>query len=214
MKLIDLTRTITDRMAVYPGDPAIAITQVASVDHEGFTVHKLDLNSQVGTHVETQNHAIPGNALIDEPLDRFIGRAAIIDVPLRPLKIEDFEDKLDIIERNEFLILRSHYDGVGIDPTDKARAFVDEQLAQWMVERKIRLFGIDCFDFDPTKDLRAHKVFLNAGVLILEGLANLDQVTEEEAYFFAIPLKIEGVEASPCRAFILEGGAPHEGENL
>jgi arylformamidase len=213
MKVVDLTQTITSGMSVYPGDPPITITQVTSLDREGFTVNKLELNSQVGTHVETQSHVLRGRLLTDEPLDRFIGKAAIVAAPRRTLTIDDLLPAQSVIERNEFLVLKTGYRASAVNPRDVARAFVDEPVARWIAERGVRLFGIDAFGFDPTADLRVHKALLRANVLIVEGLTNLDELTEQEVWLFVIPLKIEGVEASPCRAFALVGAGGAQGDS-
>ena len=52
-----------------------------------------------------------------------------------------------------------------------------------------------------------HRILLGGGVVIVEGLTNLDALREERVVFGAMPLKIEGGDGSPCRAFALEGDA-------
>jgi kynurenine formamidase len=49
---------------------------------------------------------------------------------------------------------------------------------------------------------------LGGGVTIVEGLANLDQLREPKVWFAALPLKIEGGDGCPCRAFAQEGNLP------
>ena len=39
MKLIDLTHSFTNQMPVYPGDPLPTLTQVTSIEKEGYTDH-------------------------------------------------------------------------------------------------------------------------------------------------------------------------------
>ena len=81
MRIVDLTQPIRDGMAVYPGDPAIEIAAAATIGRDGYAVYRLALNDQAGTHVETQAHMIPGRTLDQEPLGRFVGSAAVVDVP-------------------------------------------------------------------------------------------------------------------------------------
>jgi len=48
-----------------------------------------------------------------------------------------------------------------------------------------------------------HKVLLKAGVIIVEGLANLDQIRRETVTFMAFPLKVTAGDGSPVQAFAL-----------
>ena len=208
MRIVDLTETIRAGMPVYPGDPAVRIERVASLEADGFTVHRLELNSQVGTHVETQLHMLPGRRLEDEPLERFIGEAAVVDVPLRALTVRDLEPFRSLVESCPFLLLRSGYrpPADSIDPEDQRRARFEAECAEWMVARGVCLVGIDAFGFDYGPQFAAHKVFFRHGVLVLEGLRNLEALSGDRVQLFVIPLKLAEVESSPCRAFALVKG--------
>jgi kynurenine formamidase len=50
-----------------------------------------------------------------------------------------------------------------------------------------------------------HKILLEANITIVEGLTNLDQLTQEKVFFIAAPLKIQGGDGAPCRAFAIMG---------
>ena len=49
-----------------------------------------------------------------------------------------------------------------------------------------------------------HQALLRAGIVIVEGLANLDALQQEEVTFVALPLKLEGGDGSPVRAVAIE----------
>jgi len=195
MRVVDLTQTVCGGMPVYPGDPEVGITRVASLDEDGCTVHRLELSSQTGTHVETQLHMLPGRGMEDEPLDRFIGQAVVLDVPLRRLELADLVAFRSLIESCPFLVLRSGYHPLDdrVDPCDENRTRFGADCAEWIVARGVRLIGIDAFGFDYGPQFEAHKVFLRHGVLIVEGLRNLDALTRDTAQLFVIPLKLAGV---------------------
>jgi kynurenine formamidase len=56
-----------------------------------------------------------------------------------------------------------------------------------------------------------HRILLGGGIVIVEGLTNLEALRQERVFFGALPLKIDGGDGSPCRAFAMEGlawGAP------
>jgi kynurenine formamidase len=50
-----------------------------------------------------------------------------------------------------------------------------------------------------------HLILLGGGVIIVEGLTNLGSLTQERVLFGAMPLKVEGGDGCPCRAFAIEG---------
>jgi kynurenine formamidase len=50
-----------------------------------------------------------------------------------------------------------------------------------------------------------HHILLKAEILIVEGLNNLGQLTENHIFFVALPLRIKVRDGSPCRAIAIEG---------
>lgn len=50
-----------------------------------------------------------------------------------------------------------------------------------------------------------HLILLGANITIVEGLTNLSSITQEKVFFVAAPLRIEGGDGCPCRAFAIEG---------
>jgi arylformamidase len=81
-------------------------------------------------------------------------------------------------------------------------------LAKWLAERKIALLGVESpavASVDDVEELTTvHQALLAAEIVIVEGLAHLDQLTQEEVTFIALPLKLEGGDGSPVRAIGIE----------
>ncbi|QQK80687.1 cyclase family protein [Salicibibacter cibi] len=76
MEIIDLTKTISDGMPVYPGDPAVNIGVATTVKEHGYEVRTLQMGSHTGTHVDAFSHMHERMASLDEiPLTQFCGRA-------------------------------------------------------------------------------------------------------------------------------------------
>ena len=48
-----------------------------------------------------------------------------------------------------------------------------------------------------------HRILLEGDVIIVEGLANLDRIEQEQFLFAALPLKVRGGDGAPCRAFAI-----------
>jgi kynurenine formamidase len=53
--------------------------------------------------------------------------------------------------------------------------------------------------------IEVHQILLQAKIVIVESLANLDQIRQETVYFVALPLKIVDCDGSPVRAIAIEG---------
>ncbi|HLH21052.1 MAG TPA: cyclase family protein [Chloroflexota bacterium] len=206
MRVVDLTAELWSGMPVYPGDPPVAIAPAATVAADGFAVARLALSDQAGTHVETQAHFLAGGRTLgDQPLDRFIGRASVVDVSCRALGVADLAPAEGRVRRNPFLLLRSGYADRGgpIAPRDRRRPMLGLESLAWLVDRGVRLLGIDAFDFDATPDYAGHRFLLERDVLIVEGLVNLGALTAPEVQLYVAPLRLRGTGAAPCRVFAL-----------
>ncbi len=203
MRLVDLTQPLRDGLPVYPGDPQVAVTPVASVATHGYAVARLALSDQAGTHVETQAHFLAGGRTLDaEPLTRFIGPASVVDVPCRLVTPADLAPYAAQIATRPFLLLRSGYSDrvAAIDPADPARPRLGLEVLGWLVERGVRLLGIDCFDFDAEPDYAGHQYLLARDVLVVEGLVNLGALPAS-CMLYVVPLLVVGTGGAPCRAF-------------
>jgi arylformamidase len=194
-------------MPVYPGDPPVRVEPAASVATDGYAVARLQLSDQVGTHVETQAHFLAqGRTMGEQPLERLIGRASVVDVPCRALGAADLAPAEARIARNRFLLLHSGYSTrhVTIDPTSARRPILKPSALEWLVARDIQLLGIDAFDFDSGPDYAGHRYLLERDVLIVEGLVNLAALAATEVQLYVVPLRLRGTGAAPCRVFAVQ----------
>jgi kynurenine formamidase len=109
--------------------------------------------------VETQYHMIQdGKRLLDEPVERLIGRATVIEVTQPEIKKNDLIPFESSIARNPFVLLCTGYaDRVrAIDPSDPARPVVRHSALEWPCDRGMKLLGIDAFDFDSGPPYPGH----------------------------------------------------------
>ena len=75
--------------------------------------------------------------------------------------------------------------------------------------RQVALIGVEppsVADVNDREELVSiHRILLEGGVTIVEGLTNLDELTQKQVTFIALPLKIDGGDGSPVRAIAIEG---------
>jgi kynurenine formamidase len=83
------------------------------------------------------------------------------------------------------------------------------ELARWLVRKGIALLGVEppsVADVGNREELVAvHGVLLEGGVVIVEGLVNLDQLHLDRVEFIALPLRVLAGDGTPVRAVAVEG---------
>src|SRR5262249_12303515 len=78
-----------------------------------------------------------------------------------------------------------------------------KDAAEFLIQAGAALVGIDSFNIDDTADLSrpVHSLLLAEEIPIVEHLRGLEQLPDEDFYFFAVPVKVKGMGTFPVRAF-------------
>ena len=194
MHLYDISQTL-QRAPVYPGDPEPRTEQILRMDMGD----KVNLSAfyqctHNGTHAEASAHFYEDGETIDQiPLETFVGECTVITVPEGILTGNDIEERLP--EGAKRVLLK----GGG-------KSFLSQSSAFVLADAGLSLVGIDSQSVGaPGEENAPHKELLGKNIPLLEGL-DLSAVPMDGRYFlFAVPLKIEGVEAAPVRAILADG---------
>ena len=212
-RIIDLT------LPMRRGMRGVDWEQAKTVEKEGWNARTLHLYSHAGTHMDAQTHFAAGPGTIDvTPLERCMGPAWVVN-------LDGIEDKALItvahlggvaakFQRGESLLLRTGWSRHIGAPQHYRDNFprISEELAHWCVAHEVNVLGVEppsVADVNNMEELtRIHKILLGANITIVEGLTNLGALTQEKVFFVAAPLKIEGGDGCPCRAFAMENFAP------
>ena len=208
-KYIDLTAEMFNGAPTMAMDPKIDITWHCSLDTLGYNLSRMTMSTHQGTHMDAQRHFFNDGETIDQiSLDRCITRAFKIDLPNKGPKsvitVENVEPYADKFEKGLNVVLNTAWDKVFPKP-EFATDFpvFDRKLADWFVEKKVGLVGMDMPT--PGGDWQyTHLTMLGAGIIIVEGLANLNAVTADEFTLITLPLKLKGKDGSPIRAVAIE----------
>ena len=204
MKIIDLSQRIEKNMSYFPGTKKVQIEQVSQIDEDGFRLTDFHSTVHTGTHCDSCAHYIKDGLLIDEtPLDYYVGSAVIVDVSVENRRElpTSILDNVRIRER-EILIFRS-----GFSKYWKTEKYIEDypylskELAEKIVELKVKSLGIDFLSPDAVDKDHVHKILLGAGIPIIENLANLDEIKENRFFFSAAPINIRSAEGSFTRAY-------------
>ena len=190
--LIDLTHEIYDDMPVYPVDDPVELDKTKSFEEDSYNYFRLETGLHAGTHIDTPMHMTDDDTYMNEvPLDRFKGNGCVLDVRGQdPIEYKD--EYSDIVKENDIVLLYTGYDEkYGSEEYYDEHPIVDESLAQFFVDKKIKMLGMDI----PTPDkhpFNVHKTLFKNNILIIENLTNLSELLSvKEFKIIAFPLKIE-----------------------
>jgi arylformamidase len=205
---LDISPPLSERIAVWPGDTPYRRTPVsepgATPGGSGWEllVSSIHTTLHVGAHADAPNHFEPGALGIDRvPLGPYRGVCEVVDVSLPPggvIMPSHLRGKLPNAPR---VLFRT---GSFPDPEHFEQNFVafSPELIRWLGDAGVVLVGIDTPSVDPfsSKALPSHHETRRAPALaILEGL-DLSQVQPGLYELVALPLRLEGADASPVRA--------------
>ena len=96
----------------------------------------------------------------------------------------------------------------GTDQYFHGHPHLTAEAAEWLVEQRPALVGIDSLNIDGTADgaRPAHSALLAAGIPIVEHLRGLDQLPPRGFRFHAAPVAVAGMGTFPVRAYaVLDG---------
>ena len=206
MEIVDLTRPLGPGTPVFPGDPAISLTRVATHDTEGYEVTQICLGSHSGTHVDAPRHFFAdGATLSDYPVERFIAEGIVIDVRGARSGIVDPEFLASCLERTPverggFVLLWTGDPDPG--PTDTPPCItLSLDAAALLLEKGVTLVGTDGPDLDAEGgSYPVHRLLLGAGVLLAENLCNLERLGPGRVQCVFLPLAVEDTDGAPVRA--------------
>ena len=217
MAIYDISLPISESLVVWPGDPAVRITQPFHLDRgDTATVTRLDMGAHAGTHVDAPAHFIPGGPGVDElDLHVLVGPALVVhalevdalsaDV-LNDLQIPPGTERVLFRTRNSDRWARGEREFAREFARDFAEDFVaiTEDGARWLVDRGVRLVGVDYLSVAPFDAIvPTHQVLLRAGVVPIEGL-NLSGVAPGVYQLVCLPLRIVGADGAPARAILMD----------
>ncbi len=208
MTIHDLTIPMSMTSVVWQGDPPVSLVKEADIAlGDDYTLTRINISAHTGTHVDAPAHFVAGGKGMETlDLNILVGPALVVDVSdvaqlsaaiLETLAIPPGTLRILFRTQNTIrqLLHRPEFsaDFVG----------VEADAAQWLVQRGIRLVGVDYLSVAPFSDIKAtHDILLEAGVIPVEGL-DLTDVAPGLYQFICLPLKIVGCDGAPARAILI-----------
>jgi len=207
--IIDITLPLTTEMPIWPGCKGIRITPTKRMDKgDSFNISRLDCNLHTGTHVDAPRHFLQNGTTVEQlHLDILIGPSYLAHLPdAADISADDLTD-LNLASGIERLLLRTQNSelwAAKVMEFKKDFVALTHDAAQWIVDKGIRLIGVDSLSVQRYRDdARTHQILLGADTIALEGL-NLSKVKSGFYELICLPLKLVGAEGAPARAILLQ----------
>jgi arylformamidase len=209
-RIIDISLPIEQQLLVWPGDPSIEIEPASRISRgDAANVSRLHLGTHTGTHIDPPLHFIDKGATVDAiPPDVLVGEAFVADLGVARTIGATELDSLGVEPGVIRLLLKTANSAMW---ESKPQEFPEDYVhlnpegAEWIVERGIRLVGIDFLGIEArgAPGHPTHMTLLKAGVVIVEGL-DLSRVDPGNYQVICLPLRIAGGDGAPARAILIE----------
>lgn len=206
--IYDITLTLSETLPVWPGDPQPHFKKVLKLEEgEIANVTHISMGAHTGTHVDAPSHFLKeGSSVEDLSLDTLIGKAFVIEIE-GDLITKEALKKASIPQNVECLLLKTRNSNHWTNNSphfDENFVAIAPDGAEYLVERGVKLIGVDYLSVAPFKDpTPTHQILLKASTIIVEGL-NLSEIDSGEYTLYCLPLKIAGSDGAPARTILIK----------
>ncbi|HVL74932.1 MAG TPA: arylformamidase [Noviherbaspirillum sp.] len=204
-RLFDISPTLGPALPVWPGDTPFSAEETWQMsDQCPVRVSRITMSTHSGAHCDAPSHYDPDGAAIDAvALDAYIGPCRVIACEgVRRIEPRHLQASL---ERLPARVLLRTYAHAPQQRWDADFACVAAETVDMLARQGVVLIGIDTPSLDPqqSKTMDAHQAVRHHGMAILEGIV-LDGIAAGDYELIALPLKLQGLDASPVRAVLRE----------
>jgi kynurenine formamidase len=211
MPLLDLSQTIRAGMPKIHVLPDVEFHPVRRIAQgHPLNISELKIATHAGTHVDAPWHFVENGRTIEQvSLDQLCGTTVVVPIrrgPGEPIPAADLEASREPIRSGDIVFLSTGWGAKFETPEYNVHPYLAEDAAQWLVDRKVKLLGVDMITVDLPTSLRPtpfafpiHHILLENDVLIIENLTNLDRIEERRLTVYAFPLPIGGSDAGHAR---------------
>lgn len=205
-RIWDISQRLGTRTPLWPGEPDLILSRNAAIGPDcPVNVGAIFFPLHAGSHADAPLHySNDGEASADSSLEPYLGPCVVVDVRHSGRQVEVGDIDWESIDGAERVLLRT-YDRFPHEAWDPDFAVISPQVVARLRDAGCRLIGTDTPSLDPqdSKTMGAHYEVLRGDMRILEGLV-LEAVPPGRYELIALPLAIEGGDASPVRAILRE----------
>ena len=212
MKLWDISRTLANDLAEWPGDEPCRF-RLTREKTKGASVNlgAISMSLHNGTHADARFHFdADGESIEKVSLQTYLGRATVVDLwqafldskGKHLITVEDLRPSAEAIAATSRILVKT---GRWNDSTvfPKQIPVIAADVPAWLQKNGVKLLGLDLPSVDEidSKSLQNHHALAQAGIAIIESL-DLSNVASGIYHLAALPLKIAGGDGAPMRAIL------------
>ena len=205
-KLWDITQRLGTKTPLWPGEPDLVVKRNVQIGPDcPVNIGEVTMPLHAGTHADAPVHYCDdGVDSAGSSLAAYVGPCVVADVRHAGERVEESDCDWTVLEGATRVIFRT-YDSFPHDTWDENFKAIAPAVIARLREAGAVLIGVDTPSLDPqnSKTMDAHHEVLKGDMRILEGLV-LDDVEPGEYELIALPLPLEGADASPVRAVLRE----------
>jgi len=164
------------------------------------------MGSHTGTHIDAPCHFVEsGRTLHEIPLEWLVGDAVVVHIPEVGSIDRRHLESIDWSGVQRVLFKTDNSKRWGDNRFHEDFVYLEPAAAEFLVERGLRLVGIDYLSIDRfgSRDHPTHFVLLPRDVVVLEGL-NLSRVAPGRYHMVALPLNLQRADGAPTRVILID----------
>ncbi len=207
MEIFDISRTLEEGMAVWPGDPEFSCRWAMRIrDGQTCNVAEIHMGIHTGTHIDAPLHRNDSGADVSGiPIRNCIGPARVFSMAAEEcIRAADLE-ALDWrgVER---VLFKTRSRRLQRPQFSRSYVYFAEDAAEFLARHGMYLVGTDAPSVDAfdSELLPSHTILLGRRTVILED-AQLEKVPPGDYELVCLPLKLAGLDGSPVRALLRKG---------
>jgi arylformamidase len=212
VKIWDISRTLSDSCAEWPGDEPFRRSVTIQIAEGGsVNLSAISMSLHTGTHADAEFHFDSNGPTIEKgSLEVYLGRATVVDLSAafaestekHLICCEDLRPQAEEIAATSRLLVKT---GRWRDSTvfPNRIPVIAADVPVWLQKNGVKLLGMDLPSMDEidSKSLQNHHALARAGIAIIESL-DLSEVPAGTYNFAALPLKLAGADGAPVRAVL------------
>lgn len=202
-RILDISPLISERMAVWPGDIPFSREMSAAMEKgDHLDLSAITTTLHLGAHADAPSHYTrAGAGMGDVDLAPYVGPCQVVQVSLPPAA-RILPSHIGVLRAPRVLFRTDSFP----DPERFNTDFnsLSPELIEHLHSQGCVLVGLDTPSVDPFDSiaLESHQALARTGMRNLEGLV-LGHVEPGLYTLIALPLKLEGADASPVRAILI-----------
>ena len=207
---IDLSHALSADLDRIHFLPEPRFERIVSMPEGVANITEIQMVCHFGTHVDAPVHFIAdGPAMHEIPLDRLHGSGVVLKLHCRPhdvIEAAQLEAAGPKVRPGDIVLLDTGWAARMGSELYEQHPSLGESATQWLLERGVKLLGVDFSTPDLTAlrrpdgfDFPVHHALLSRGVLIAEHLTNLSPLAGQRIDAMLCGLSIRGSDGAPAR---------------